>query len=86
MLNITNAEGVQLQAKLFRGFGDPARLNILQALRNGPMTVTEIVDATGMSQSNTSNHLRCLRECGLGDQMVWSKVASIRSCPLAHSP
>ncbi|OJX40301.1 MAG: transcriptional regulator [Chloroflexi bacterium 44-23] len=66
MLNVTNvAEGVQLQAKLFRGFGDPARLGILQALRNGPMTVTEIVATTCMSQSNTSNHLRCLRECGL---------------------
>jgi DNA-binding transcriptional ArsR family regulator len=65
LLNVTKAEGVQLQAKLFRGFGDPARLNILQVLRNGPMTVTEIVVSTGMSQSNTSNHLRCLRECGL---------------------
>lgn len=65
MLTLTNAEGVQLQSKMFRGFGDPARLNILLVLRNGPMTVTEIVTATGMSQSNTSNHLRCLRECGL---------------------
>jgi len=65
MLNVTNAEGVQLQAKLFRGFGDPARLAILQALQSGPMTVTEIVAATGMSQSNTSNHLGCLRDCGL---------------------
>lgn len=62
---VANAEGIQLQSKLFRGFGDPARLNILQALRNGPMTVTEIVSATCASQSNTSNHLRCLRECGL---------------------
>ena len=50
MLNITNTEGVQLQEKLFRSFGDPARLNILQALRKGPMTVTEIVAATCMSQ------------------------------------
>ena len=65
MLNVTNAEGVQLQAKLFRGFADPARLSILQVLQSGPLTVTEIVAATGMSQSNTSNHLRCLRECGL---------------------
>ncbi|HMN15809.1 MAG TPA: metalloregulator ArsR/SmtB family transcription factor [Bellilinea sp.] len=65
MLNVGNSEGVQLQSKLFRGFGDPARLNILQVLRNGPMTVSEIVAATCMSQSNTSNHLRCLRECGL---------------------
>jgi ArsR family transcriptional regulator, cadmium/lead-responsive transcriptional repressor len=65
MLNVTNAEGVQLQAKLFRGFADPARLSILQVLQSGPMTVTEIVAATGMSQSNTSNHLGCLRDCGL---------------------
>ena len=25
----------------------------------------EIVDATGLSQSNVSNHLACLRDCGL---------------------
>ncbi len=65
MSNVTNAEGVQLQAKLFRGFADPARLAILHALQSEPMTVTAIVTATGMSQSNTSNHLGCLRDCGL---------------------
>lgn len=57
--------GIQMQSKLFRGFGDPARLTILQALRAGPKTVTDIVTATQLSQPNTSNHLRCLRECGL---------------------
>lgn len=65
MFNVTHSDGVQLQAKLFRGFGDPARLAILQTLQSGPMTVTDIVAATGMSQSNTSNHLGCLRDCGL---------------------
>ncbi len=54
-----------LKAKLFRGFSDPSRLSILEALRNGPLTVGEIVAATGLSQSNTSNHLGCLRDCGL---------------------
>lgn len=54
-----------LQAKLFRGFGDPSRLGILDALRNGPLTVSEIVEATGLSQPNVSNHLGCLRDCGL---------------------
>jgi len=29
------------------------------------MTVTEVVEATGLTQSNTSNHLSCLRDCGL---------------------
>lgn len=56
---------VELQAKLFRGFADPSRLSILEALRVESLSVGEIVVATGLSQSNASNHLRCLSECGL---------------------
>lgn len=52
-------------AKLFRGFGDRSRLSILLALESQAKTVNEIVDATGLSQPNVSNHLSCLRECGL---------------------
>jgi DNA-binding transcriptional ArsR family regulator len=58
-------QAIDLQAKLFRGFGDPSRLSILVALRQGPLTVTEILEKTGLSQSNASNHLACLRDCGL---------------------
>lgn len=58
-------QAVSLKAKLFRGFADPSRLSILETLRSGPMTVSEIVTATGLSQSNVSNHLGCLRDCGL---------------------
>jgi DNA-binding transcriptional ArsR family regulator len=65
MLITANAQSVGLKAKLFRGFSDPSRLSILDALRAGPLTVTEIVEATGLSQSNASNHLGCLRDCGL---------------------
>lgn len=54
-----------LKAKLFRGFADPSRLSILEALRTGPMSVGAIVEATGLSQSNVSNHLRCLSDCDL---------------------
>lgn len=60
-----NTQAVELRAKLFRGFSDPSRLTILDALRGGPITVTEIVEGTGLSQSNVSNHLGCLRDCGL---------------------
>ena len=56
---------VDLKAKLFRGFADPSRLSIIEALREETLTVGAIVDATGLSQSNASNHLRCLSECGL---------------------
>ncbi len=65
MLTAARAQGVSLKAKLFRGFSDPSRLFILEALRQGSLTVTEIVEATGLSQPNVSNHLGCLRDCGL---------------------
>jgi len=58
-------QAVTLKAKLFRGFADPSRLSILEALRDGPQTVSELVAVTGLSQSNASNHLACLRDCGL---------------------
>ena len=58
-------EATPQRAKLLRGFADPSRLAILQALRDGPLSVGEIVGATGLSQPNASNHLRCLSECGL---------------------
>jgi len=58
-------QATDLKAKLFRGFADPSRLSILEALRDGPQTVSEIVEATGLGQSNVSNHLSCLRGCGL---------------------
>jgi len=56
---------LELKAKLFRGLGDPSRLAILETLRAAPSTVSEIVAATGLSQPNASNHLACLRDCGL---------------------
>lgn len=58
-------QAIDLQAKLLRGFGDPSRLSILVALRQGPLTVSEILRKTNLSQSNASNHLGCLRDCGL---------------------
>lgn len=65
MLLTAKPKSIEIQAKLFRGFSDPSRLSILETLRDGPVTVGEIVEATGLSQSNVSNHLGCLRDCGL---------------------
>jgi DNA-binding transcriptional ArsR family regulator len=65
MLITADAQAIELKAKLFRGFSDPSRLSILETLRAGPLTVTEIVETTELSQSNVSNHLGCLRDCGL---------------------
>jgi len=65
MLMTAAPDAVELQAKLFRGLADRSRLAILQALRDGPLAVGEIVRATRMKQPNVSNHLACLRDCGL---------------------
>lgn len=54
-----------IKARLFRGFSDTSRLSIVEALREGPLTVGAIVEKTGLSQSNVSNHLRCLSDCDL---------------------
>jgi ArsR family transcriptional regulator, cadmium/lead-responsive transcriptional repressor len=58
-------QATALKAKLFRGFSDMSRLSILEALRDGPLTVSALGGKTGLSQSNVSNHLRCLSDCDL---------------------
>ncbi len=50
---------------MFRGLGDPSRLRVLYALRDGPLSVGEIVRRTRLSQPNASMHLACLGDCGL---------------------
>jgi ArsR family transcriptional regulator, cadmium/lead-responsive transcriptional repressor len=65
MILTPNLQALGLKSKLFRGFSDPSRLAILEALRDRPLVVTEIVAATGLSQSNASNHLACLHDCEL---------------------
>lgn len=65
MLMTASPTSLELKAKLCRGLGAPSRLSILETLRRGAKTVSEIVSATGLSQPNASNHLACLRDCGL---------------------
>lgn len=64
MLTSTTSS-IDLQAKLFRGFADPSRLSILEALLDQERTVSDLVETTGFTQPNVSNHLSCLRDCGL---------------------
>lgn len=65
MLNQIQIQKLGLKAKLFRGLGDTTRLSILESLRMGEKTTSEIVNETNQSQSNISNHLSCLLDCGL---------------------
>lgn len=56
---------LELRSKLFRGLADTSRLSILLTMQEGQRTVSQIVAETGLSQSNVSNHLSCLRDCCL---------------------
>lgn len=47
-------------AEHFRALGEPTRLLLLNALRDGERSVSELVEATGLGQANTSRHLSLL--------------------------
>lgn len=52
-------------ACLFRGLSEPNRLAIVQHLTRGEHRVVDLVDHLGLAQSTVSEHLACLRDCGL---------------------
>lgn len=53
-------ELMELVAARFRALGEPARLQILDALRRGERSVNDLVDETGLGQANVSKHLQIL--------------------------
>lgn len=61
-------ELMELVAERFKALGEPARLQILQALRTGEQTVSELVEATGLGQANVSKHLQLLHGLGFVDR------------------
>jgi ArsR family transcriptional regulator, cadmium/lead-responsive transcriptional repressor len=54
-----------LRLTLFRGLADRSRLLILERLAEREQRVSDLVEATKLSQPNVSAHLACLWECGL---------------------
>lgn len=55
-------------ARLFEILSESSRLQLLRALMEGPLTVTELVDATGLKQGNVSKHLSVLRDARFVDR------------------
>jgi len=53
-------EVMALVAERFKVLAEPARLQILDALRQKERTVSEIVEKTGLGQANVSKHLQVL--------------------------
>lgn len=57
-------EAIELVAERFRVLGEPTRLRLLSALRQGERTVSELVEAIGTTQANASKHLQVLYTAG----------------------
>jgi DNA-binding transcriptional ArsR family regulator len=57
-------EMLQAVAGQFRALAEPARLRLLQALRDGPHNVAELAAAAGTSHANASKHLLVLADAG----------------------
>ncbi|WP_229838789.1 ArsR/SmtB family transcription factor, partial [Deinococcus piscis] len=51
----------QYKAKFFKALGHPLRLAILDVLRDGEKTVTQLQEMTGGEQASISQHLAVLR-------------------------
>lgn len=58
-------EAFDAVAQRFRVLSDPMRLKILYNIGEGELTVNELVERTGGSQSNVSKHLATLLTHGL---------------------
>ena len=55
-------EFYQLHAHLCKALAHPTRLLIIDELRDGPRSVSELVERIGLRQSNLSQHLGILRD------------------------
>jgi DNA-binding transcriptional ArsR family regulator len=56
---------IELVAQRFRVLGEPMRIKLLDRLREGDATVSELQDALGATQQNVSKHLGILHSAGM---------------------
>lgn len=55
----------EVLARFGHALSDPTRARLLLVLRKGPSYPTELAETLSVSRTNLSNHLACLRGCGL---------------------
>ena len=56
---------LEFQAQVCKTFSNPKRLEILNLLKAGEMTVSDITSALGTAKANTSQHLMLMRMSGI---------------------
>lgn len=55
----------EMQAEVCKTLTNPKRIEILNTLKDGEKTVTELVEALGVSKANVSQHLAVMRHKGI---------------------
>ena len=74
--------GVKITTTL-NALAEPNRLNIVELLRDGPLTVGEIAEQLSLLQPQTSKHLRVLSEAGFVEVQAIAnrRIYKLRSEP-----
>ena len=62
---LTIASRLDVMNRLGRAMADPTRSRILLALLEGPAYPAALAQDLELTRSNVSNHLDCLRDCGI---------------------
>ncbi len=60
-----DVERMKKEAEIFKALADPCRLTIIGLLKEGELSVFEIMTALDRPQSSTSHHLAILKDAGL---------------------
>lgn len=55
----------EFQAEVCKTLANPKRLEILHSLKEGPKTVSELVEILGVPKANISQHLAVMRHKGV---------------------
>lgn len=72
---------MEKRMKLIHGLSSATRLSVLELLKTGEKTVSQLLEKMDCSQSNLSQHLACLKECGFIQNRQSGKYVYYR---LAH--
>ncbi|MBX3031815.1 MAG: winged helix-turn-helix transcriptional regulator [Chloroflexi bacterium] len=62
---LTVATRLEVMHRLGRAMADPTRSRMLLRLLDGPAYPAALADELGLTRQNVSNHLACLRDCGI---------------------
>jgi DNA-binding transcriptional ArsR family regulator/YHS domain-containing protein len=60
-----NLDVFSIQSDLYNALANPKRLEIIHLLRHKELSVTEMIEMLGLSQSNLSQHLTVLRKSNI---------------------